>query len=159
MEKKTQGNIYVANKPKRDRSLKKLKTPLVNGDTHSIVIEAPQEPQIDPKDKNRLIEELNKLKGISVPIEEPKIGAFDISPFAPLKTEYMARLDGTAKYLDQIDFFDEKNNKLTIKFSCNSRKYRVQVFLNDVLEIRPVTYTGTNTGYAFWNLLKGALIK
>jgi hypothetical protein len=37
--------------------------------------------------------------------------------------------------------------------------FRIQVFLNDQVEIRNVTYTGAKTGYGFWNLLKGALKK
>ncbi len=62
--------------------------------------------------------------------------------------------------LDLIDSMEFLNgeNKLTIRFSKkHNRMFRIQVFLNDKHEVRPVTYTGSSTGYAFWNLLKGAL--
>jgi len=49
---------------------------------------------------------------------------------------------------------------LSIRFSAvNNRRYRIQVFLNDETEVRPVTYQGSSSGYAFWKLLKGALKK
>lgn len=61
--------------------------------------------------------------------------------------------------VDNIDFFNEKN-KLSIRLSKrHNRMYRVQIFLNDSEEIRPMTYTGSNTAMSFWNLLKGALKK
>jgi hypothetical protein len=59
--------------------------------------------------------------------------------------------------IDAIEFLNGKN-KLTIRFSKrHNRMFRIQVFLNNTHEVRPVTYTGSSTGYAFWNLLKGAL--
>lgn len=67
-----------------------------------------------------------------------------------------------SKDLELIDSLEFKNgeNTLTIRFSKkHNRMFRIQVFLNDKSEIRPVTYTGASTGYAFWNLLKGALNK
>lgn len=66
------------------------------------------------------------------------------------------------KDLELIDCLEFKNgeNTLTIRFSKkHNRMFRIQVFLNDHSEIRPVTYTGASTGYAFWNLLKGAMKK
>ena len=61
--------------------------------------------------------------------------------------------------VDKIEFTNGEN-KLTIRFSKkHNRMFRIQVFLNDESEIRPVTYTGASTGYAFWNLLKGAMKK
>lgn len=62
--------------------------------------------------------------------------------------------------LDLIESIQFKNgeNTLTINFSKkHNRMFRIQVFLNDKYEVRPVTYTGSSTGYAFWNFLKGAL--
>lgn len=59
--------------------------------------------------------------------------------------------------LESIDFFNGKN-KLSVRFSRrHNRMYRVQIFLNDEHEVRPVTYAGANTGYTFWSLLKGAM--
>jgi hypothetical protein len=66
------------------------------------------------------------------------------------------------KDLELIESVNFKNgeNTLSIRFSKrHNRMFRIQVFLNENLEIRPVTYTGANTGYTFWNLLKGAFKK
>jgi hypothetical protein len=66
------------------------------------------------------------------------------------------------KELDLIETLNFKNgeNTLSIRFSKkHNRMFRIQIFLNDKTEIRPVTYTGASTGYGFWNLLKGSLKK
>ena len=56
--------------------------------------------------------------------------------------------------------FKNGDNTLSIRFSSvNNRRYRIQVFLNEETEVRPVTYQGSTSGYAFWKLLKGALKK
>jgi hypothetical protein len=61
--------------------------------------------------------------------------------------------------IDSLDFMLGEN-KLSIRFSKkHNRMFRIQVFLNESSEIRPVTYTGASTAYSFWNLLKGALKK
>lgn len=63
------------------------------------------------------------------------------------------------KTVDSLEF-KNGNNTLSIRFSSvNNRRYRIQVFLNDQLEVRPVTYQGSSSGNAFWKLLKGALKK
>ena len=66
------------------------------------------------------------------------------------------------KDLETIESIDFKNgeNTLSIRFSKrHNRMFRIQVFLNNKSEIRPVTYTGASTGYAFWNLLKESINK
>lgn len=66
------------------------------------------------------------------------------------------------KQLELIESIDFTNgpNKLTIRFSKkHNRMYRIQIFLNEENEIRPVTYSGASTGMTFWKLLKGALKK
>jgi len=88
---------------------------------------------------------------MSLPQEEQTGGYVDI----PEQVE-------KSKDLELIDSIEFKNgeNTLTIRFSKkHNRMFRIQVFLNETSEIRPVTYTGASTGYAFWNLLKGALKK
>lgn len=78
----------------------------------------------------------------------------------PLKGQSEAKKE--IKELEAIESLDFKNgeNTLSIRFSKrHNRMFRIQVFLNNENEIRPVTYTGAHTGYAFWNLLKGALKK
>lgn len=59
--------------------------------------------------------------------------------------------------LDEIKF-SSGENELTIRFIKRAnRTYRVKVFLNDEMEIRPATYTGASTAEPFWNLLKRSL--
>ena len=75
------------------------------------------------------------------------------------KTE--AKTDDS-KDLETIESIEFKNgeNTLSIRFSKrHNRMFRIQIYLNDESEIRPVTYTGATTGYAFWKLLKGAMKK
>lgn len=61
--------------------------------------------------------------------------------------------------IEEVDFL-KGNDKLTIRFSKkHNRMFRIQIFLNNEIEVRPVTYTGARTGYSFWNLLKGAMQK
>lgn len=56
--------------------------------------------------------------------------------------------------LESIDFKNGKNT-LSLRFSRRfNRMYRVQIFLNNTLEIRPATFSGSATGVSFWNLLK-----
>jgi hypothetical protein len=67
-----------------------------------------------------------------------------------------------AKELELIESLDFMNgpNKLSIRFSKkHNRMFRIQIFLNDEHEVRPVTYSGASTGVTFWNLLKGVLRK
>lgn len=71
----------------------------------------------------------------------------------------LPRDKGELEVLDSMEFRNG-DNKLSIRFSKRSnRMYRIQIFLNDETEIRPVTYNGSSTGVSFWNLLKGALRK
>lgn len=61
--------------------------------------------------------------------------------------------------IETIDF-NNGENKLSIRFSAvNDRRYRIQIFLNDETEVRPVTYQGSSSGYSFWKLLKGIIKK
>jgi len=61
--------------------------------------------------------------------------------------------------IESMDFTNGEN-KLSIRFSKkNNRMFRIQIFLNDENEIRPVTYNGSSTAYGFWNLLKKSLKK
>jgi hypothetical protein len=79
-------------------------------------------------------------------------------PIVPIETQ--EKIDLSSKHVDKIDFFDDKGNSLTIKFSqCHLRKYRLQIFLNDLQEIRPITYVGSSTAFAFWSMLKGSMKK
>jgi hypothetical protein len=58
-----------------------------------------------------------------------------------------------------IDFSNGKNT-LSVRYrKCSNRQFRIQIFLNDTIEIRPVSYTGSSTGNAFWALIKGVMKK
>lgn len=64
------------------------------------------------------------------------------------------------KDLELIESLEFKNgeNTLSIRFSKkHNRMFRIQIYLNNKSEIRPITYTGASTGYAFWNFLKDSL--
>lgn len=64
-----------------------------------------------------------------------------------------------AGLVEKMDF-SMGENILSIHFSRkDNRMYTIKVFLNDEQEIRPVTYNGSSTACAFWNLLKRSLKK
>jgi hypothetical protein len=67
--------------------------------------------------------------------------------------------DSGLELVERIDFKNGKN-VLSIRFSKRTnRLYRMQVFLNDETEIRPVTYTGSSQANGYWGLLKRAFIQ
>lgn len=61
--------------------------------------------------------------------------------------------------VDQIEFKNGSNVLKILFKKKHNRMFRVQIFMNEITEIRPVTYTGAMTAKAFWNLLKGSLRK
>lgn len=76
-----------------------------------------------------------------------------------LKEESKNEFKDLAKIVEIIEF-KNGDNILTIRLSQTAhRMYRTQVFLNDEVEIRPVSYTGSSMAFSFWNLLKGAMKK
>ncbi len=112
--------------------------------THRLTDEIKQAKQVDQNITNITPEILNE----SVECVEEKI--------EPVQ----AKED--LKDLELIDSLEFKNgpNTLSIRFSKkHNRMFRIQVFLNEDNEIRPVTYAGARTGYTFWQLLKAALKK
>lgn len=79
----------------------------------------------------------------------------------PKETQKDAVIEENAKepweIIEEIPFKNGENN-LTIRFIKRSnRTYRVKIFLNNEIEIRPATYTGAATAEPFWNLLKRSL--
>jgi hypothetical protein len=59
-----------------------------------------------------------------------------------------------------VDTIEFKNGENTLKIALvkkDLRMFRIQIFLNDLMEIRPVTYTGANPAMTMWNLLKQAV--
>jgi hypothetical protein len=57
-------------------------------------------------------------------------------------------------FVDQIEFVNGKNTLKIVLSKRHNRMYRVQVFLNDTMEIRPATYTGFSPASTFWGFLK-----
>lgn len=110
----------------------------------------PDKKQDEQDMKKKVMEE-----DLIIPDDESK----DLETETPCLTESDKDSDQSIKLIESIDFKNGKNT-LTIRFSKKlNRMYRVQIFLNDDLEIRPVTYTGSSTGFTVWNLLKGTLKK
>ncbi|VVB80753.1 Uncharacterised protein [uncultured archaeon] len=59
--------------------------------------------------------------------------------------------------VESIDFMRDKN-KLSIKLiKKQNRVFKVQIFLNEELEIRNANYAGMNTATNFWSMLKACL--
>ncbi len=112
--------------------------------THRLTDEIKQVKQVDQNITNITPEILNE----SVECAEEKID--QIQTKEDLKD---------LELIDSLDFINGPNT-LSIRFSKkHNRMFRIQIFLNGDNEIRPVTYAGARTGYAFWNLLKAALKK
>lgn len=56
--------------------------------------------------------------------------------------------------VDSIEFTNGKNTLKIVLSKKHNRMYRVQVFLNNTMEIRPATYTGYAPASTFWGFLK-----
>lgn len=106
--------------------------------------------------------------GIQNEIEEPvkeKIGvAAELPPLAPQVSaedpikKVLAKDEKNVQFIDSLDFRDDNGNTLRIVLSNNqNRSYRLQIFLNDKREIRPITYNGRTSACEFWELLKESL--
>lgn len=90
--------------------------------------------QLPPK----VVEAVTKLTETRMEEQEQKQG----EPLAPLQL------------IESIEFTNGKN-KVSLRLSKrHNRLYRVQIFLNDSMELRPSTYNGASTAYSFWNVLK-----
>jgi hypothetical protein len=61
--------------------------------------------------------------------------------------------------IDSIEFKKGSNTLKIVFKKQHNRSFRIQIFMNEETEIRPVTYTGSSTASSFWNLLKGSLKK
>ncbi len=109
-----------------------------------IIEEKREKKKIPRKKYEELIKETKK--------EEEKIPPEkNISPASQLEVVKNSKL------VEQLEFHNGKNI-LSIRYSeRTNRMFRIQVFLNNEIEIRPMTYVGSSSGNAFWNLLKGAM--
>jgi hypothetical protein len=121
-----------------------------SGDSRGVVAPEPRSLIVEPK-----------MQDLSHPPEPIQVAAKIIEPESTvsLQVPVTNEAEKDDQIMDKIEFTNGEN-KLSIRFSKkHNRMFRIQIFLNDESEIRPVTYTGASTGYAFWNLLKGALKK
>lgn len=124
-----------------------------SGDSRGVIAPDPQSLIVEAKKREKT--------HVTEPIQSP---AKIVEPESTISlqvpvTKEAEKDDQSDQIMDKIEFTNGEN-KLSIRFSKkHNRMFRIQIFLNDESEIRPVTYTGASTGYAFWNLLKGALKK
>lgn len=60
--------------------------------------------------------------------------------------------------VDEVTFNDVLGNTIKLKFlKTQGRLYKLQIMLNDSIEIKPVTYSGSSIGFGYWNLIKGLM--
>lgn len=65
--------------------------------------------------------------------------------------------DSESVPVESIEFKHGKDTLKITLYKKHNRMYRVQIFLNEETEIRPVTYTGASMAFGYWNLLKCSL--
>lgn len=91
-----------------------------------------------PKPSSILVENsLNEIQTIPIPIPIP-----------------ISLDEAEAELIDCLEFKNGKNILKIVFKKQHNRSYRIQCFLNDRIEIRPVTYTGSKTATIVWELLK-----
>jgi hypothetical protein len=62
--------------------------------------------------------------------------------------------------VEEMGFKDEKGNEFkVILYKGNKNRTLKTVYCFNGMEVKPATYTGANSAYAFWNLLKEKLHK
>jgi len=121
-------------------------------DEGGIVDPAPQKLNGEPMEQEKsVLHELPRLivETIEHNLKEPMNNTQEITPEPKKDLELIESLD-----------FMNGENKLSIRFSKkHNRMYRIQIFLNDELEVRNVTYSGVSTGKTVWDLMKGVMRK
>ena len=57
--------------------------------------------------------------------------------------------------LESKKFTDENGNKIELKFFQTAhRGFRLRIYLNDVIEIKSMTFNGATMAWGYWELLK-----
>lgn len=116
---------------------------------------------IDPSPQEVKAEDLNRHENVLSQIPKLVMETIDHNLKEAMNTPQQIK-EETLKDLELVESVDFMNgpNKLSLRFSKkHNRMYRIQIFLNDEHEVRPVTYSGASTGTTFWNLLKGVFKK
>lgn len=106
---------------------------------------------------------LNRVKFNSVPLKEEGgylvMETLDRGLKDAMSSPAEQKEEDENKIIETMDFTNGENT-LSIQFSAvNNRRFRIQIFLNGDTEVRPVTYQGSTSGFAFWKLLKGVIKK
>lgn len=101
--------------------------------------------------QNANLKDLDKLNESKKSVEKENKWA-DLEKFVPEEENIAPK-----KLMDCIEFSNGKNILSLKLFKTHNRMYKIQAFLNDQIEIRPVSYNGGGSANAYWNLLKGAV--
>lgn len=109
-------------------------------------------PAIDLSKKEPLKQEIKDMKATTLETKEGE--SIDLEETTSNTQEH-----DNDENIDTIEFHQGQNVLKFVLRKKDNRMYRMQIFLNEDQEIRPVTYNGRNTAMAFWNLLKGSLKK
>ena len=136
-----------------------------------------------PKYHLKAPQQVEAPKAVTTPIEQrsPEIEAKEMPPevnshpvipreermaaFEELKNDFKEGLINEPKEpsqnqiadltpVDSIEFVNGKNTLKIVLSKRHNRMYRVQVFLNNTMEIRPATYSGYAPASTFWGFLK-----
>lgn len=112
---------------------------------------------IEPSSTLATVEPLNGAEGLEVYLTPEQVDTLnqtqEAKMEAPIEKED-AEKDATLTLIESVDFM-RGNNKISLRLSKrHNRLFRLQIFLNDTMEIRPVTYNGASTAYSYWNVLK-----
>lgn len=113
-------------------------------------------PDQQKPDTGQINKEIRPMQEPTQPISQEKI----IAPFSDeqrKENNTVEEDEAELKPVDEMVFSDGKNTLKILLRQKKNRVFRMQVFLNDTQEIRPLTYTGSATAMTFWNLLKGSL--
>jgi len=132
----------------------------INGDATKYHFKALQQPiapkeaitPTEPQSHNiGAIENGAKVVVLPTPVNlTPIIGGDEV--VNPKEVQQIPVADSTP--VDSIEFVNGKNTLTVVLSKKHNRMYRVQVFLNNTMEIRPATYTGYSPASTFWGFLK-----
>jgi len=103
------------------------------------------------------VEHLNEPEGGECYLSPEQVDTLNQKPeekMQPLPEKEDEEKDAALTLIESVDFIKGKN-KISLRLSKrHNRLFRLQIFLNDTMEIRPVTYNGASTAYSYWNVLK-----
>jgi hypothetical protein len=104
-----------------------------------------------PAIAKQTIDEEDLSEYVSIEIPEEVAEEFEKEPVIAGFDDYILE--------EELPFTDGKNTLKIKFFKRKNRMYCVKVYLNEDIQIRPVTFTGSQTGKSFWQMIKGSLKK